>query len=246
MKLNLNNLDWDKATVLDGRYIYYLYLMCEERLSHAGIKRHISAQIFEPFGPFRYEEIKVIYDFTMYMARYVYLNNNVLNESNYSHGNLTRVLHFTSKDLFELTDFDFEFNPLIPGQLLSFYDKFLKPLYVILSQFKYLPVFNYKLTGSKLDINSLTIPKIEISNGEGGSAEFYLQGPDLQEWESDFKCIEDVINDPSLYSQNDNENVLGYVIKFDWHRYSWPGTYYPLPDETYNWTSFENIRWIRS
>jgi hypothetical protein len=203
MILNLNNLDWDRATVLDGRYIQYLYRMLEERLKLMEYKEaYIPCTIFEPFGPFRYEEIQIIYSYTIYLAVKEFLSPYAFEENNGY-----RRFNFTYTDMERLTGFDFTENPLLPGQLLSFYDKFLKPLYLILQNMNVIckHTKSLKVETDYINISSISIPKKIVNDSDGNPTEVELDGPDLQQWESNFQCILDELDITSSSTGSDGK-----------------------------------------
>ena len=149
MKLNISNLDWNNATVLEFKYIYALALMVQERTNDIGINTlyllqetsnynllRFSIDEYEPCGFFRYKQLYDIYMITIYLGRVVYFNPDTLNNSNFKNGKRIGHFGYSVEDLSEIAHFDFYKNPLVPNQRLTYYDRFLKPLYLVLKEYK--------------------------------------------------------------------------------------------------------------
>lgn len=158
---NFDKLDWDNANILDWRYLNYLQRMIHERYikigcapcdfpdfalnnvfkNFAGVEFEKNLivwcpQRFSPGGFITWKQIQMIYNMTLFLATHVYLNEDNLKEENFENGDLKTFLSYTMPQLIELTGFDFYEHPFIPGQPILYYNKFLKPLKIILSNLK--------------------------------------------------------------------------------------------------------------
>lgn len=159
---NFDKLDWDNANILDWRYLNYLQKMIHERYikigcapcdfpdyaspsqsfkSFFGVEFEKNTivwcpQRFSPGGFITWKQIQMIYSMTLFLATHVYLNEDNLKEENFDNGDLKTFLSYTMPQLIELTGFDFYEHPFIPGQPILYYNKFLKPLKIILSNLK--------------------------------------------------------------------------------------------------------------
>lgn len=139
--LYIDTLDWSNPTVLDFRYIYYLMKMCQERCVLCGrFSTKLKTTNFYPFGLFNIQQLQYLYAETFYMAYYYFFNPENFKEEFWNNGHPTRLPCYTLKDMCEIADFDFFANPLIPGQPLPYYDKFLLPLKKVLGALKILLV----------------------------------------------------------------------------------------------------------
>jgi len=227
MKIDFENLDWDEATVLDGRYIYYLALMLDERASAMGLNpsrgyqnnfNKFNINEFTPTGFFRFQELYDIYTVTLNLAQSTFINEDRLNADLFVNHKLRKYIFFTMKDLCEITDFDFYSNPLIPNQRLNYYDKFLKPLYLIIKKFKkyYFNKF-FELPTSTYMGEDLTFPHATDLSGNTlehivNNLQQDLAGSDLLDFYS-FQNLKDreVIN--PQYHAHINGGVGGVVVR---------------------------------
>ena len=139
MTIDFTNLNWNTATVLDGRYIYYLAMMVHERSTQLGFvfsNFKFNINEYSPTGIFRYNQLHQIYIATLELGQSFYFNSNNLTQNSFKNHKLRRFLNYTLSQLSDIADFDFFDNPLIPNQRLDFYNKFLKPLYLLLKEYK--------------------------------------------------------------------------------------------------------------
>lgn len=155
MKLkNTNELNWEEANILDYRYINHLTKMITERsvgigwmpkssVSQAWVQSYTNVfnflwtpERFSPGGFITWEQISQIYSMTMFLATYVYMNENNFKEENFVNGDLRRHLGYSIEDLCNIADFDWFSNPCLPGQPIIYYSKFLHPLKKVLSSLK--------------------------------------------------------------------------------------------------------------
>lgn len=135
MKLKIENLNWDTANVFEFKYIYYLALMVYERSFKVGILTWNMSE-YEPGGFFRFSQLHNIYRMVIQLGKYYYFNPNNLDDKYFKNGKNVKYFGYTVKELSEIANFDFYHNPLVPGQRLDYYNKFLKPLYLCLKEFK--------------------------------------------------------------------------------------------------------------
>ena len=141
MKLDLSNLNWNNANVFEFKYIYYLALMLHERSNKIGINTYNTGVNFdindyEPGGFFRFKQLYSIYCWTLFLGKYAYFKPDTLNNDSFRFGRRVKHFGYSLKDMSEIAQFDFTKHLLIPGQRLDYYNKFLKPLYLILKEFK--------------------------------------------------------------------------------------------------------------
>lgn len=138
MKLKIENLNWNNANVFEFKYIYYLALMTYERSFKVGINVLPGWKLsdYEPCGLFRFKQLHDIYRIVIQLGKYYYFNPNNLNDRYFKNGKNVKYFGYTVKELSEIADFDFYSYPLLPGQRLDYYNKFLKPLYLCLKEFK--------------------------------------------------------------------------------------------------------------
>ena len=134
MKILMENLNWNQATVLDSRYIRYLAEMVYERSLKIGLKISDSFSLsnYEPTGIFRFDQLNDIYRCTLWLGKYYYFRS----LGKFRNHKLVEYPGYSISHLSQIANFDFYKNPLVPGQRLDFYDKFLQPLYLCLKEFK--------------------------------------------------------------------------------------------------------------
>jgi hypothetical protein len=157
--LNTKNLDWDKATVRDYRYIHHLMMMVHERWTKLGMspsgfsgsngsicvgEKAIGFSLirYAPGGLLTWDQLVSIYHAMVYLGLYCYINPKNLNEKYWKNGDNRKLICFSVNDMCEIAEFDFHAHPFIPGQPLDYYSQFLYPIKKVLAE--------YKLIGSNL------------------------------------------------------------------------------------------------
>lgn len=233
MKIDLENLNWNEATVLDGRYIYYLALMLDERCSAIGFS-DFNINEFTPTGVFRYKELYDIYTLTLRIGQSMFLNEANLSDTSFKNHKIGKYFSFTLKDLCTISGFDFFSHPLIPNQRLNFYDKFLKPLYLILKEFKkiFFNRFDEITPTSYIGVDTTFPNATDLTGGVYPHVVNHIQqnlnGPELVEFYS-FQNLKDrEIISPDERSL---KGIVGGLTVGRWCKDDWLGYY-----ETY-WSS---------
>lgn len=214
MKLNLDtsNLDWEKATVKDYRYIHHLMLMIHERwtklgMTSAGFTSYprtpafVSSSIgiafkmnrYSPNGFLTWDQLSSIYHAMIYLASCVYMNPNNLNERFWVNGNNTKWIFHSLEDINSIAGFDFSTHPFIPGQPIEYYSQFLLPIKKVLASFNKIPISNViKLSPTHDNSIRLTyntsvfpLPTKTVTDEDGHDRIWDYQGEDLIDYISD-------------------------------------------------------------
>lgn len=147
MKIDLDtsNLNWNKATINDYRYIHHLMMMAYERWTKLGAFTNGSnysnflpfkLNRYSPFGILTWDQLSSIYHAMTYLGTYVYLNEKNLNEKYWKNGDNRKWIFYSLQDMCDIAEFDFFAHPFIPGQPLEYYSQFLLPIKKVLASYK--------------------------------------------------------------------------------------------------------------
>ena len=243
MKLKqYKELDWDKASVLEWKYLDYLQKMINERLvgnvqvgyyynfddtqvqlgmnpiyiGFGKVTARTETQFcwntmrFSPGGFVKWEQLQSIYSMVMYLATYVYINEDNFKNENFVNGDNRKLFGYSMEQLNTIAEFNFFTNPFIPGQPILYYNKFLKPLYLILKSLNKVWSNQWKTTttgasGSVTD--SVFNVKDEDDNIDTPASFKHFQHPN--NWKSG-------IENHSLTSVNTSK-FLYYMFQLKWY-----------------------------
>ena len=158
MKINFEtaDLDWNKATVRDYRYIHHLMMMIHERWTKLGMSPSGYAKInsfipcsslgygqlafnlcrYSPGGILTWDQLSSIYHAMLYLGIHAYFNEKNLDEKYWENGDNKKLYYFSLQDMCEIAEFDFFSHPFIPGQPIDYYSQFLFPIKKVLSAYK--------------------------------------------------------------------------------------------------------------
>lgn len=244
LDLDTSNLDWNNPTVLDFRYVYHLAKMCNERISYSGAVGNAANYIFNftdfyPFGFFNFNQILMLYKTMVYLGVFIYFNPDNFDEKYWHNANNTKLWGYSLKDMCEIGEFDFFSNPLIPGQPLNYYNKFLLPIKKVLAAYKYMWTnMTGAETGTLSDhtikgryLNAVTLPQKTVTiDGETKTAT--INGNERVNFWEDIDNIIDQCKSQQygkLYSHPDvsisqkSLSPLGYTIALHREQWIWNG-----------------------
>lgn len=180
------NLDWNNPNILNYQYIDYLKNMVHERYIKAGIipvaplSIYVDSEysntpiwndgLFQPHGILSFRNLQMIYSAMIFLGLHCYINESKLKNTNWKYGDNIVYLGYSLTDMCELAGFDFFANPFIPGQPIKYYEKFLGPMYKVLSEYKKLWLTRFRFNRDKeIYYTSKTpaLPKTTVTiNGE--------------------------------------------------------------------------------
>jgi hypothetical protein len=146
-----SNLDWNKASINDYRYIHHLMQMAWERWKKLGsidwsqFNRYVPFKFnrYSPFGILTWDQLSSIYHAMTYLGTYVFLNPKNLNAKYWKNGDNRKWAFYSLQDMCDIAEFDFFAHPFIPGQPLDYYSKFLLPIKKVLASYKTIAISRF-------------------------------------------------------------------------------------------------------